>query len=622
MNISNIIQKLAGNYETRSTTNDTNMVKAPLKSVKIGDELKVQILHLGDDQAVVRLEDGSEISIAGNLPADAEEGTWLNILVADKGEGVPLKAEVLGTVKLAEDLNKQITNILHELNIPDTKENFELVIKMSKNNIPINKDTVSKAYEYVNTMDTDTDNIMFLMKNDVKVTTTSVRAFDSMLTKSDFLETNLRVLIDTLTESINEINESINMNTESSEIQSEAKLVMGEKAVQNIIEQNSFAPVTEAMQTHNQAAQTAGKAVQNDNALNTNNAIQNNEVVNTINILPETNEISETITPQIKNVNLETSNAIQTEEVISNNGVIAAKENVNVQVTTADIIKESENVQKAQIDVNVPKITPEVLESVQQTEDNVQVKTEVTITKDAAVLKEETVVKNPNELEQTQSLKPVTPLEQKEKLERLREEVVGLFREVKNSKELGEEISQKRIYKSFKDVILDIEENKEVFTRKTSETLTKEVTRMKENISLVSDLNKYNTIVHIPLMINDNKSLAELYVFNGDKENHGKKINENNATMFLSLGTANMGQIESYIKIVNKTIECNFMSESKLGVQVINENKDHLASLLDAYGYTLIKANADIYNGKSLNIFEAIEKNKKDEAKKGFDARA
>ena len=121
MNISNFIQRLAGNYETRSTTNDTNAIKAPLKAVKIGDELKVQVLHIGEDTAIVKLEDGSEISIAGNLPEDAAEGTWLNILITDKGEGVPAKAEILGTIKLAEDLNKQITSILKDLNIPNTK---------------------------------------------------------------------------------------------------------------------------------------------------------------------------------------------------------------------------------------------------------------------------------------------------------------------------------------------------------------------------------------------------------------------------------------------------------------------------------------------------------------------
>lgn len=620
MNISNFIQRLAGNYETRSTTNDTNAIKAPLKSVKIGDELKVQVLHIGEETSLVRLEDGSEISIAGRLPEDATEGTFLNILITDKGEGVPLKAEVLGIVKLAEDLNKQIESILKDLNIPNTKENFNLVIDMSKNNIPINKDTVSKAYEYINTMNTDTENIMFLMKNDVEVTTTSVRAFDSMLSKSDFLETNLKVLIDTLTESINEINENINMNTLSSETDTGVKFMMGEKAVQNIISEN--AEVTLNVASDIQNVEVAPEISLENNVqtlIEPKENIQSSTSLNTEVIITENAE-NKTV---INNTNIEQIEIQNNEPKIQNAPLI--KEQTTVvssqveNLETSLVTNENEPLLETKV---MPKVTEEVLESA-KAQEQVPVKTEITITKDAAVVKEEALLQNDNpEVKQPENIKVLAPLEQKEKLERLREEVVGLFREVRNSKELGEEISQKRIYKSFKDVILDIEENKEIFTRKTAETLTKEVTRMKENISLVSDLNKYNTIVHIPLMINDNKSLAELYVFNGDKENHGKKINENNATMFLSLGTANMGQIESYIKIVNKTIECNFMSESKFGVEVINQNKDHLAKLLDVYGYTLIKANADIYNGKSLNIFEAIEKNKKDEAKKGFDARA
>lgn len=620
MNISNIIQRLAGNYETRSTTNDTNAIKAPLKSVKIGDELKVQVLHIGEETSVVRLEDGSEISIAGRLPEDATEGTFLNILITDKGEGVPLKAEVLGTIKLAEDLNKQIESILKDLNIPNTKENFNLVIEMSKNNIPINKDTVSKAYEYVNTMNTDTENIMFLMKNDVEVSTTSVRAFDSMLSKSDFLETNLKVLIDTLTESINEINENINMNTLSSETDAGVKFVMGEKAVQNIISENAEVTLNVAQDVQNvevapeQTLETSAQILV-DPKENVQELAQSNiEVSNIENIENKT---------VVNNANIEQIQVQTNEQEVQNTPLVkeqiqtATPQEENLEMPV--ISNENEAVQDARI---MPKVTEEVLENA-KVQEEAPVKTEITITKDSAVIKEETALQNnDSEIKQPENFKLLTPIEQKEKLERLREEVVGLFREVRNSKELGEEITQKRIFKSFKDVILDIEDNKEIFTKKTTETLTKEVTRMKENISLVSDLNKYNTIVHIPLMINDNKSLAELYVFNGDKENKGKKINENNATMFLSLGTANMGQIESYIKIVNKTIECNFMSESKLGVDIINQNKDHLAKLLDVYGYTLIKANADIWSGKSLNIFEAIEKNKKDEAKKGFDARA
>ncbi|MCQ2978183.1 MAG: hypothetical protein MJ245_00090 [Clostridia bacterium] len=649
MFISDSLSKLIGSYSQNNDKTKITDTKASLKDIKIGDEVKVTITKINDDSINVRMPNGEEISIAGKLPSDAKEGSILNIRVLSNREGMPLEAEILSCEKNLEEKIQDLKLVLKDLGISPSKENLETVNDMARNGIEINKENIAKMFDIIDGMNIKKENAIFMVKNDIEVTSESSRAFNNMITNSDFLETNLKVLIDTLTSAINDLNENINTNLESADASS-ISMLKGENLTKIFNVENpemtntkdievNVKPVDNIITANNEEDTSQTMVNPSTNKIETNENVIKTTLSNDIStrIIDKTVDNSNETHKNLGNINV--SNAEEAVDIANSEQTIENKELIPNKYTDFEFgVEEPEVIETPNEEVkegNKVTLTKEEIivtpneENVILKEDALKSDNKVTtenkniqnnsIENEEENLKEQVKIQN---IDIDKTIEENDPLTKKEKLSHLRDEVVGIFREVKGTKELAEDISLKRIFKSFKDVIQDIENNKEIFSKETAEKISKETTHMKENLELISDLNKYNTVVHIPLQINDNKSMAELYVFNGDKNNTKRKINENNATMFLSLGTANMGQVESYIKVVNKTIECNFMTENDIGTSFIIENKAHLSDLLAAYGYTLIKANAETYTGKTLNIFEAIEKNKKDEKQKGFDARA
>lgn len=633
--INDVMQKLINNYISRSTKNDTNAIKRPLRDVKVNDTLKVEVLNVKSDGILVKLDDGSELKIAGIIPKEVKEGNILEILITGKSSHQAITAEILSISKMVDEMKTEIDAMLKKLGITSTNENLDIISEMYKNNIEINEENVKKVFDTLKEYASSKENIMFLIKNDIEVTKESIRSFDSMINKRDFLEDNLKVLIELIDIAIDEVIEKgkkIEINTIekndiiSKELQEKLNYdvlleekdalkneVVNEMKKTSILEKSNIQPENDFVESDILIKNdTLEKDVNNVDKLNFNNEadveneqkyqneslednveLKNQEELKQIEIKKENVENTQGISKDVENNN---SIINQNEEIIN----LSKKENTLVNNLNEDEV------------VNVKDKNPENI-----TQDKKNVSINKTHLENDEVL--ENLIGNSSKMEELNEFE----INSKEgKLNKLREEIINVFKEVRKSKDLGEEISFRRVVKSFKDVIENIENNIESFKKESANLVLKETLKMKENLELVTNLNQYNTVIHIPLLINNSKTVAELYVFNDDIENSKKKINENNATMFLTLGTANLGQIEAYIKVVNKTIECNFMSESNLGTNLINENKSHLSKLLELYGYTLIKANAETYKGKAINIFEAIEKNKRDEIKKGFDARA
>ena len=105
-----------------------------------------------------------------------------------------------------------------------------------------------------------------------------------------------------------------------------------------------------------------------------------------------------------------------------------------------------------------------------------------------------------------------------------------------------------------------------------------------EQVRFAQELNSA-AYVQMPIMLGEEKTTAELYVFRDPKQSK-KRIDPENATMFLSLGTANMGRVESFVKLIGKHVECDF----KLDADSLTFIRAHVRSLDDAFtarGYKL-----------------------------------
>lgn len=108
---------------------------------------------------------------------------------------------------------------------------------------------------------------------------------------------------------------------------------------------------------------------------------------------------------------------------------------------------------------------------------------------------------------------------------------------------------------------------------------------IKGNFDFQQNISNNVNYIQIPLLINDNKTTAELYVFNNRKK--GKHVNPENASILIALDLVNLGHIESLISVSKKTVSVNFKVERDELKKFISGNAEILKQALEARGYSL-----------------------------------
>lgn len=107
---------------------------------------------------------------------------------------------------------------------------------------------------------------------------------------------------------------------------------------------------------------------------------------------------------------------------------------------------------------------------------------------------------------------------------------------------------------------------------------------IKNNLDFSRNLNNINYI-QIPLLINENKTTADIYVFSGKKRS--KTINPENASILIALDLKDLGHIESLIGVSKRNVNVTFKVEKDEFKQLIISNGEGLKNALEARGYAL-----------------------------------
>ncbi|OGO78019.1 MAG: hypothetical protein A2Y23_13625 [Clostridiales bacterium GWB2_37_7] len=107
----------------------------------------------------------------------------------------------------------------------------------------------------------------------------------------------------------------------------------------------------------------------------------------------------------------------------------------------------------------------------------------------------------------------------------------------------------------------------------------------KNNMDFIKNINTNINYIQIPLDITDNKTTAEIYVFNDKKKS--KAINPENATILIALDLNKLGHIESLISVVKKNVSITFKVEKEDFKKIINNTVEALKQALEARGYSL-----------------------------------
>lgn len=129
----------------------------------------------------------------------------------------------------------------------------------------------------------------------------------------------------------------------------------------------------------------------------------------------------------------------------------------------------------------------------------------------------------------------------------------------------------------------------------------------KNNLELVKNINATVNYLQIPIMVNENKTTADIYVFNNKKSS--KSVNPDNATILIALDLQSLGHIESLIAVTKKSIHLTFKVEKDEFKKVISAHSETLKLALEARGYKLDALNLiDIKEKFSLLELEELNK--------------
>jgi len=141
----------------------------------------------------------------------------------------------------------------------------------------------------------------------------------------------------------------------------------------------------------------------------------------------------------------------------------------------------------------------------------------------------------------------------------------------KNIKTMGENLE------NIKEEISSLNfNNKEVILQKVDNILNQ--------LRFINDVKSFGYYIPIPVKLNGVLKQADLYVL---KRNKNKKVNPEDATIFLALDTSNMGRVETLLSINKKSISLNMRIEEKEYENYIRTRFVDLFNLLSSKGYKL-----------------------------------
>jgi hypothetical protein len=185
-------------------------------------------------------------------------------------------------------------------------------------------------------------------------------------------------------------------------------------------------------------------------------------------------------------------------------------------------------------------------------------------------------------------------------INRIKSEIKSIFEKhfVKNTSEnLAEDL---RVNDSYKDLLLKLDVVKDaVSTQRSSDGLVNLITQTQDNIKFMNYLSQYNTFVQIPLNIWGQNTNGELFVLKKSQ----KKIDPNNASVFLSLDMPNMGLTEVLVTVSGRNVMCNFRLENEKIAGLVRKNASKLTEAISKLGYNAVDVGCGLIQ-KKTNLLE------------------
>lgn len=519
-----------------------------LSSLEVGDTVRGRIMEILGESISIKTASGQIFMAALMTDAELKQGQSIELVINDiNDEGVfaELKQGAQKAAKVTEDTKLQ--QVLKQLDIKPEEGNMQSAKLLLKYNMPITKENIVKLANTQRSIETmaqgDVVKALSLMQSEQELTNME---FTKLAKQTVLLEEQGKQAFKLLVQDSSEAPAAINKNAELTKTEAEvSKSIRTEPRVE-------VKPQSEAV-----TKQTDMQPV-----------------------LKEGIKQHEAEAP-VKQALMQLTGLLDSDGVQSQENMPKLQKLIDTVVKlceTASAVKPEHSAYLISKDIEVTPSTVKSLIQNQRSEDKLGAQLE-RLDKLAEVLEQNGVdVKEVKEELKKSFIKPEALLDKEQVQESMKDAVRAASKLEALIKEHGLE---DRVDKS---VLPDL----------------------KSNIDFLKSINTNMSYIQIPLIINQSKTTADLYVFSGRKRS--KNINPENASILISLDLKALGHIESLISVNKKSVKVTIKVERDELKKLITDSSENLKQSLQARGYTMYPIQV-IDMTERFNLLELEEQN-------------
>ena len=553
--------------------------------LKTGQTISGQVIEVDGKDIKLLLSNNQTINakLEGNI--NALLGQTLSFEVKNTEDGLTSLRPLY--TNLNHSMN--VTNALSSAGLPVTDNYSRMVSAMMDENMPINKQAIHDMSKQINSFkDANPETVVRLTKLGLSVNELTINQFENYKGLERQIIGNVDTIADGFAKMISDSLSQAVKDNNITDISSKINASLAETAEGNVKNKNLLSTLLDSITGQNKDSMQ----LKADLALVDNEALTGEKIK--ADIFDTTKAILELINPKDSS-----------DTVISNEMKAFVAELSNEMKTfAAEFSKEvevvlNENSGETNSDGNVTKalgresilneLNKEILNNQENKSDVIKffnVNTDKEITGES-VLKLSTDLLNILNKD-----KNLFPDDVKTKLLKLlsSEEFSGLIKDNLSKQMLlkpEEAATSKNIEDLYSKIINNTDKALSVLESLNSKNaeIAEAANNIKENVQFMNELNHAVTYVQLPLLMNNKSAHGDLYVYTNKRS---LKNNDGNISALLHLDMDNLGPMDIYVSLVNKTkLSTHFYLQDDETIDFIEKHIDYLNKRLSDKGYDL-----------------------------------
>lgn len=553
--------------------------------LKTGQTISGQVIEVDGKDIKLLLSNNQTINakLEGNI--NALLGQTLSFEVKNTEDGLTSLRPLY--TNLNNSMN--VTNALSSAGLPVTDNYSRMVSAMMDENMPINKQAIHDMSKQINSFkDANPETVVRLTKLGLSVNELTINQFENYKGLERQIIGNVDTIADGFAKIISDSLSQAVKDNNITDISSKINDSLAETAEGNVKNKNLLSTFLDSITGQNKDSMQ----LKADLALVDNEALTGEKIK--ADIFDTTKAILELINPKDSS-----------DTVISNEMKAFVAEFSNEMKTfAAEFSKEfkevlNENSGETNSDGNVTKdlgresilneLNKEILNNQENKSDVIKffnVNTDKEITGES-VLKLSTDLLNILNKD-----KNLFPDDVKTKLLKLlsSEEFSGLIKDNLSKQMLlkpEEAATSKNIEDLYSKIINNTDKALSVLESLNSKNaeIAEAANNIKENVQFMNELNHAVTYVQLPLLMNNKSAHGDLYVYTNKRS---LKNNDGNISALLHLDMDNLGPMDIYVSLVNKTkLNTHFYLQDDETIDFIEKHIDYLNKRLSDKGYDL-----------------------------------